>query len=111
MKCKVDTTHCLTMGCGPYFGVSDNSVEAETPSLPHRVEAFFQYRSLVHEPRQQRSPTHIERKGKEDRMIETLQDRVCRLWVGKVLGQRPPVIEACTLSYSFNIIIQNARLS
>ena len=111
MKCKVDTTHCQTMGCGPYFGASDNSVEAETPSLPYRVEAFFQYRSLVHEPRQQRSPTHIERKGKEDRMIETLQDRVCRLWVSKMLGQRPPVIEAGTLSYSFNIIIQNARLS
>jgi len=44
-------------------------------------------------------------------MIETLQDRVCRLWLGEVLGQRPPVIEACTLSYSFNIIMQNARLS
>jgi len=111
MKCEVDTTHCQTMGCGLCFGGSDNSVETKTPSLPHRVEAFFQYRSLAHEPRQQRSPTRIERKDKEDRMIESLQDRVCRLWVGKVLGQRPPVIEACTLSYSFNIIIQNDRLS
>jgi hypothetical protein len=42
MKCKVDTTHCHSMGCGLYFGVSDTSVETAFPHCHIGCKAIWQ---------------------------------------------------------------------